>query len=482
MGQALNKDHFSPAEHTEYRKRIQQQLGELKTVLEQPGFSDGPASIGAELELYITDKQGLPAPLNEQLLELMQHPLLTEELNRFNLEINLSPVSAAGTPFQALQSELLPILSKLKQKAASVDSEIVAIGILPTLDSTHLQRDFMTDRARYRALTNELAALRGEPFLVDINGQDSLKMGCDEVTLEGANTSFQVHLKVPAEAFARYYNAAQLSTPLVLAVAGNSPTFLGQRLWQETRIALFKQSIDARHPGLTQWRQPARVTFGHGWLRDSAWELFAENVALYRPLLPYLSEENTPFAELCLHQGTVWSWNRPVFEPRHGGHLRIEYRTLPAGPSVVDMMANAALAIGLTIALADEIPQLLPKIPFPYAEFNFYRAAQKGLDANILWPQSPQHSLRESAVVDVIGKLLPAAARGLQVLNVDSSEIDRLMSVIEQRLSRKITGASWQLECLQSHLSSCDKQKALHRMLSDYKERCASGQPVSQWR
>ncbi|WP_088328509.1 hypothetical protein [Lacimicrobium sp. SS2-24] len=481
MGQALNKDHFTPAEHTEYRKRLQQQLDELKTVIEQPGFSDGPASIGAELELYITDKNGLPAPYNEELLTSMAHPLLTEELNRFNLEINLSPVTAQGKPFSAMEAELLPILKTLRQQAASMDAKIATIGILPTLNSTHLQRDYMTDRARYRALTNELSALKGEPFVVDINGQDSLKMSCDEVTLEGANTSFQVHLKVSAADFARYFNAAQLATSLVLAISGNSPTFLGQRLWQETRIALFKQSIDSRHPGLTRWRQPSRVSFGHGWVRQGAWELFAENVALHCPLMPYISEDNTPFAELCLHHGTVWSWNRPVFEHKKGGHLRIEYRYLPAGPSVIDMMANAALAIGLTVALAEHMPQLLPKVPFPYAEFNFYRAAQHGLDASILWPLDNQHGLRESRVTEIIGQLLPEAAKGLEHLEVSRSEIDSLLSVVEKRLSHGVTGASWQLNRLDSYLGKGDQQQALSRMLEDYMHFSTSGEPVANW-
>jgi hypothetical protein len=237
------------------------------------------------------------------------------------------------------------------------------VGILPTLNSSHLQRDFMTDLPRYRALTNELTALKVEPFLVHINGADSLKMCSDEVTLEGANTSFQIHLKVPADGFANLYNAAQLTNPLVLALAGNSPTFLGKKLWHETRIALFKQSIDNRIHALTKWRQPARVSFGHGWVRRSAWEIFAENVALYRPILPYVSPSKVPFAELNLHHGTIWSWNRAVFEPKHGGHLRIEYRSLPAGPTVVDMMANAALSIGWNQAISHQIPKMHFKFP-----------------------------------------------------------------------------------------------------------------------
>lgn len=481
MGQQLDKDTFTPTDHVEFRQRLDKQLEKLKATIGQPNFSSGAASFGAELELYIINKEHLPCPQSEMLLKKMSHPLLTEELNQFNLEINLSPVAAKGSPFKKMADELSPIYKQLKHHGAQTGSEIATIGILPTLNSSHLHRDYITNMPRYRALTNELSSLKGEPFLVDINGQDSLKMTCDEVTLEGANTSFQVHLKTPAERFAKLYNAAQICTPLVLAISGNSPTFLGQRLWSETRIALFKQSIDNRIHELTKWRQPARVSFGHGWIRKGAYELFAENVALYRPLMPYVFEDESPFAELCLHHGTVWSWNRAVFEPGRHKHLRIEYRYLPAGPTTIDMMANAAFAIGLTQALSHEIDDLIAKLPFHYAEYNFYRAAQTGLSTNILWPLEGQHSLRESAVTDVIASVLKKAADGLSELEVSSQEINQLLSVIEKRLTTRQTGSNWQLKRLAKYSTKYSKEKAIQYMLRDYLILSESGMEVSTW-
>lgn len=481
MGQFFDKDTFNAVDHETFRTRLQNQLFELKGVLERPGFSAGPASIGAELEMYLVDSQGMPVAKNAELINLMQHSQLTEELNQFNLEFNLSPVPAMGKPFNAMEQELRPLLNSLQNKASEIDTHIVPIGILPTLKSEHLQRHYMSDLPRYRALTNQLSVSKGEPFLVDINGQDSLKMRCDEVTLEGANTSFQVHLKVPADRFADMFNAAQLVTPLVLALSGNSPTFMGQRLWQETRIALFKQSIDNRVRSLTQWRQPARVSFGQGWVRRGAWELFAENVALYPPILPFLFPEDKQFAELNLHHGTVWSWNRAVFEPRHGGHLRIEFRAFPAGPTVTDMMANAALVIGLTQALSNDIDRYLVKMPFQYAEYNFYRAAQKGLDAEILWPKRHQHQPTETTAYEVIETLLPLAAEGLSELSVEAKEIDRVMNVLEARLANKQTGSLWQLNTLQKYEARLSREESLISMLNDYMTNMTRGHPVSTW-
>lgn len=481
MGQKLNKDSFTPQDHDVFRKKLYEQLDALGPIIHADGFSQGPASFGAELELYVIDQQHLPCAKSMPILNAMQHPLLTEELNQFNLEINLSPVMAKGMPFSNMQNELTSILKPLKNMASTLDCKMATIGILPTLNSSHLHHSYITDMPRYRALTKELSALKGEPFMVDINGQDSLKMHCDEVTLEGANTSFQVHLKVPANRFAQLYNAAQISTPLVLAIAANSPTFLGQRLWQETRIALFKQSIDNRVRGLTKWRQPARVSFGHGWVRNSAFELFKESVALYRPLIPYVFDDDNEFAELCLHHGTVWSWNRAVFEPGKHKHLRIEYRYLPAGPTTIDMMANAAFAIGLTQSLAHDIEDMIAKLPFEYAEYNFYRAAKGGLATNILWPMKHQHGLKEHAICDVISSLLTSAADGLAELNVHSDEISSLLGIIEKRLSTRQTGANWQIKRLTNYCTKYNKEQAIHYMLNDYLTHSEIGEPVAMW-
>lgn len=484
MGQHFDKDSFSPQEHDEFRVRLQQQVETLKPLLQQAEYSKQDASLGAELEIYLLNKDCAPSPSNVELLNALNHPLLTEELNKFNLEFNMSPVSAKGSPFTAMTKEVEPFMHQLRKAASEIGAQVATIGILPTLTNEHLKREYMTDLPRYRALTNELSALKGEPFLVDINGKDSLQMQCDEVTLEGANTSFQVHLKVPANRFADLYNAAQLTTPLVLALAGNSPTFLGHRLWHETRIALFKQSIDSRIQGLTKWRQPARVCFGHNWLREGAWEVFAENVALYRPITPYLSDNKDGFDELNLHHGTIWSWNRAVFEPPkvdQGGHLRIEFRSLPAGPTMIDMMANAALSIGLTQAMSHGINDMLPKLPFEHAHYNFYRSAQDGLNANILWPSKGQHMLREHAIVDVIDKVLPMAVNGLTEIGVSSGEANKLIQVIEHRLSTKQTGSVWQLKRLQKLQEKHDKPEALRQMMIDYMLNSDVGMPVSEW-
>jgi gamma-glutamyl:cysteine ligase YbdK (ATP-grasp superfamily) len=487
MGEAVYKDEFSPAEYREFSLRLENQLEVLRDVLSGESFNRWQPTIGAELEVYLADTQFLPAPVNEELLTRFNHQQLTEELNKYNLEFNLSPVAATGSPFGALERELVGFLDGLQSHAADIDAQVIPIGILPTLSEEHLSLDYMTDRSRYHALNKGLTRVRKGGFQIDISGQDHLSMFGEDVTVEGANTSFQVHLQLPADRFAAHYNAAQLTVPLVLALAANSPLIAGCRLWQESRIALFKQSIDLRERGHPDWRQPARVSFGQGWMRSSAWELFAGNVALYEPLIPFLSESRDShqpprLPELCLHHGTIWPWNRAVYSHLDGGHMRIEFRYLPAGPTVRDMLANAALCIGWSLGVAEaSVDQYAARLPFKLAEYNFYRAAQHGMDAKLVWPRRNKGGLEERPVKELIEEFLPRARQGLDMLKLDTEDVDRLWRIIEERFETGQTGAQWQLKTFARYRQENDRGESCRRMLADYVSNVQNGTPVAGW-
>ena len=399
MGLEIDKTDFTENDFRQFGKRLQDNLEALQIVLDRPGFGEGDLSFGAELELYIVDKDCRPLHINQEIIAKLGDPQLTLELNRYNLEYNFSPVLLKDNCFATTQAEALAAFDKINGAAANWGGQVVPVGILPTLEQSDTGYHAMTKLSRFEALTKELTEIRGGPFTIAIEGEEKLQLAMDDVTLEGANTSFQVHLRVPPAEFADFYNAMQLVTPLVLAMAANSPTLFGHRLWQETRIPLFKQSIDCR-PKDSLHPIPARVNFGNNWIRESAYELFAESALLYRPILPDCSDEDSvaiaksggmpSLHELRLHQGSIWLWNRPVYDPHGDGHLRIELRAFPAGPSVKDMLANAALAIGLAKLMQPTIRELLPAIPFTYAIANFYRAAQSGLSADMFWPSLKQ--------------------------------------------------------------------------------------------
>ncbi len=486
MGEAIYKDEFSPAEYREFSIRLENQLGILREVIKEPQFNRWEPTFGAELEVYLADTMFRPAAVNEQLLQLANHEQLTQELNKYNLEFNMSPVPAQGKPFTAMEEELRGCLDMLQTHANSIDSQVIPIGILPTLQDEHLSLDYMTDRPRYHALNNGLTKVRNGGFHIDIAGEDHLSLHGEGVTVEGANTSFQVHLQIPADRFATYYNSAQLTTPLALALAANSPLIAGCRLWQESRIALFKQSIDLRERTPQHWRQPARVSFGHGWLRSTAWELFAENVALYQPLIPVLAEEEGATSpprlpELCLHHGTIWPWNRAVYSHVGGGHLRIEFRFLPAGPTVLDMIANAALCIGWSLGIGDSMDHYAARLPFRFAEYNFYRAAQDGMEAQLIWPRKHRGGLEERPIRELIEEFLPRARQGLDQLELDSADVDRLWNIIEERFDTGQTGATWQLNTFEKYRKTMDVGDACRSMLADYVANMTESKPVARW-
>jgi gamma-glutamyl:cysteine ligase YbdK (ATP-grasp superfamily) len=496
MGQEIEQACFSEANYQEFREQLQNDLLALEVVLAWPGFGDGEPTIGIELELNLVDAAGQPLPRNVEILKDLRDPRVKPELDRFNLEINGSPLPLRGKPFTALGAETAEILAAVRRGAAAHGGRVVMVGILPTLRTEHLQPEALTDTARYRALSDGLRHLRRGPLRLRIDGEDPLELEWDDATFEGANTSLQVHLRVPASEFADMYNAAQLATAPVLACAGNSPLFLAHRLWSETRIALFRQAAEDRDglPG-SEWR-PARVSFGNGWVRRSAHELFAESVTLHAPLLPVPGRERDPVAvaraggvpQLCalrLHHGTVWRWNRAVYDPSGGGHLRIEMRALPAGPTLLDMQANAALALGLTLGLRPYIGPLLAGMTFAQARRNFYAAARYGLDAELFWPCAPGElstpSPRPRRAAELITELLPLARRGLLEAGVDACEIDALLEVIAARVLSQKTGARWQQHALTVLEREQARREALTAMLERYLRCADTGEPVHLW-
>jgi len=491
MGIEIDRTSFDAEDYRAFAARLEENLDCLQQLLSRPGFGDGPRSLGSELELYVVDPAGKPLYANEDILLDAQDPHLTLELNRYNLEFNLSPYCFSERAFASTEREILARLDRLRAVAGRHGGRIVPIGILPTLRQADFGPHCITPRQRYHALVEQLIRRRGDGFRIDINGDDPLKLELADITLEGANTSFQVHYRVRPADYADTFNAIQLATPLVLALGANSPTLFGHRLWHETRVPLFKQSIDTRHPDRYSWNEPARVNFGQGWARRGAIELFREVVRIYPSLLPVCSSSSPgeelargiapTLAELRLHQGTVWLWNRPVYDNLGGGHLRVEMRALPAGPTAVDMVANAALLVGLAEGLRPRINELLPALPFARAEYNFYRAAQHGLDAKLLWPGVSQSGYRELAVTDIISSLLPVAAEGLAAIGVTAAESGHYLGVIERRLQRRQTGAIWQLRMLARLQGKMTRFDALHKLLEIYMQHSEANLPVAEW-
>lgn len=492
MGKEISDANYSDRSIQRFQKRLQTDLDVLAQLLAKPRFGQGARTFGAELELYIVNSQGRPVGRNTEILEQVDDPLVTLELNRYNLEYNLEPTRIKGQPFSSMEAQIRDALAKLEGAAADYDAHIVPIGILPTLKRRDFGPSNMTDLQRYHCLTQRLSDLRGKLFSIKINGEEPVELRSRDLTLEGANTSLQLHYRVEPKHYARTFNAAQLATPIALGVACNSPFMIGRRLWHETRIPLFKHAIDGYTRDLRDAHLPSRVDLGNGWVREGIHELFAENVYLHPALLPICSKENPQSVfdagdipelfQLQLHQGTVWPWNRAIYDPADGGHLRIELRALPAGPTACDMMANAAFLLGLTEGFTEDIERYVSAMPYQTLVYNFYRAAQDGLGAKLFWPSKQGWGFDELTPGELTQRLMPLAEQGLSQAGVDSSDRDYYLAIIEERVAANTSGASWQLRQFQRLHKSNKRHIALSRMMQHYMENSRENRPVAQWK
>jgi gamma-glutamyl:cysteine ligase YbdK (ATP-grasp superfamily) len=489
MGREIERERFGGADFERFTERLGESLVALGELLERPGFGEGPATLGAELEMALVDSAGRPAGENAAVQEALdgEHDVALE-VGRFCIETATAPVALAGRPFTALSQSLSESVGRIAAAAAVHGARVAMIGTLPTLTMGDLGPGGLTASARYRALSAALEPMKPDRRVI-IDGPETLDVELPGIVAEAANAAFQIHLRVPPADFARTFNAAQLATAPALAAAANSPSFLGKVLWDETRVPLFHQAIDGHQGGEEIWR-PSRVAFGHGWVRRGVLELLQESVALHEVVLP-LTEGEDPLmvvraggvpqlAELRLHHGTTWRWNRAVYDPAGGGHLRIELRALPAGPSVVDMTVNAAFLIGATLGLADE-EWMIPAIPFVLARRNFYRAARDGLDAELLWPAPQAPSPRPMPAAEVAERLIPVARRGLAAAGVDADESGPLLDIMAERVAAEANGARWQRATLAAHEERMMRGTALAATLDAYIEAQFSGLPVHRW-
>ncbi|WP_437930088.1 hypothetical protein WMF37_12940 [Sorangium sp. So ce291] len=493
MGIEIQQDHFKTVDYGLFKARLQQNLTALEMVLSRPGFGLGDTTIGTELEMFLVDREARPVPLGPEIARAAASPMITPEMGAFDIELSTHAVPLAGRPFSALREEMRATAASIRQRAEARGARVVPVSILPTFRRQDFSPATITNLPRYRALAAGLCRLRKAPFHIHIDGAEPLELMSDDPAMEAANTAFQVHLRANPDAFARLFNAAMMMTAPVLAASGNSPIFLGHRLWHETRVAVFKQAGDDRPPDAdTDWKKPARIGFGTGWVREGAAELFMESVALHEPILPVCSDEDDlacaraggvpQLHELRLHHGTVWKWNRPVYDPAGGGHLRIELRALPSGPTLDDMLANGSFLLGGILALAPSVTELLPSFPFGLAARNFYHAAQYGLDAELVWPTGPGAAPKGIRARDLLLSLLPQVEEGLLTAGVDAAEARRFLEVFERRVARGVTGAVWQLRALEAmEARGAPREEALRMMLERYMAEVDSGKPVHAW-
>ncbi|MFI6394664.1 glutamate--cysteine ligase [Nonomuraea sp. NPDC050540] len=440
---------------------------------------------GLEIELNIVDEHGEAAMRNAQVLAAIAQPDWATELGQFNIEINIEPQGLDGEGALALENDVRSRLNHAESRARSEGGHLVLIGILPTLREQDIGEGTLSANPRFRLLNEQIFAARGEDLHLLIEGVERLDTHADSVAPEAACTSVQLHLQVSPEAFAAHWNAAQAIAGAQVAVAANSPYLFGKELHRETRISLFEQATDTRPAELKEQGVRPRVWFGERWI-TSVFDLFEENVRYFPALLPLVEHEDPRellergliphLPELTLHNGTIYRWNRPVYAVVGGTpHLRVENRVLPAGPTVLDVAANAAFYYGMMAVLPYAERPIWSQMSFAAAEDNLNTAARHGIDARLYWPGAGE----VPAVELILRRLLPMAHEGLERWGVDKAVAERLLGVIEGRCLTGRTGATWQVEKVEA--IGGDRHEALRRMTLEYIERMHTNEPVHTW-
>ena len=477
-----------PEKRREFMRRVLDDVRALERMLEENFFEQGRTRIGAEQEMFLVDASLRPAPRAMDVLQEVDDPHFTTELARFNLEANLDPIELGPHSLRQLETDLDHLLTKVREAAARLDTEVLLTGILPTLEKADLTAENMTPIPRYAALAQAVRALRGGDFSFHIKGRDELTLQHDSVMVEACNTSFQVHFQTAPERFAQLYNIAQAITAPVLAAATNSPLLFGRRLWNETRIAVFRQSVDTRRPVAHRRQAPPRVNFGERWLDDSVLEIFQEDIVRFRLLVSADLDED-PFAlldraeppslkALRLHNGTVYRWNRPCYGISEGqAHLRIENRVLPAGPTILDEVANTALWLGAIRALDLEVGDIRPEMRFGAAKENFLAAARLGLAARFHWLDGRTSSASKILLEEII----PRARHGLRDLGIDPDDADHYLDVVEERVRLCQTGSHWMLSSLAAANGKVTAPERLAGLTATILENQKEGQPIHTW-
>ncbi|WP_103500826.1 MULTISPECIES: glutamate--cysteine ligase [Streptomyces] len=494
MGANVDSGGFGLADRQRFRDRLHDCGEALGQLLTDKAFDRPRALIGLEVEVSLADGLGAPRMVNEEVLTGMATSDFQSELGKFTLELNMAPRALSGRVFDDLAEEMRIAFGYADRVGAEFGARPVLIGILPTITGDELGRSNLSAGDRYTRLNEQIMSARGELISLDITGAETLRRTFDSIAPESACTAVQFHLQVTPDRFAEVWNAAQVASAAQIAVGANAPFAFGRELWHESRAPLFLQATDSRPPELAAQGVRPRSWFGERWI-ESVEELFAENIRYFPSLLPICEEEDPlrtvaageipRLGEMVLHNGTVYRWNRPVYAVADGvPHLRVENRVLPTGPTVTDMVANAAFYYGLVRALAEQPEPVWGRLPFADADRNFQAACRHGIDATFVWPRRGRGaSCEETPAAElVLGELLPLAASGLDSWGVSATDRDHYLSVIEGRCRRRITGAGWQTRFYHRAVDGgAGREAALAELVRRYCELARTDEPVHLW-
>ena len=473
-------------EKASYIYQLIKDIEALDIMIKEGLIEKKPIRIGVEQEFCLVNNNFLPKNNSLDILKEIDDNHFTTEIGNYNLEINLSPLELKEDCFSELHHQLSSLLKKAKISAEKKDTKIILTGILPTISLKHIKEENMTPIQRYYVLNEAIKESRKQDFYIHIKGVDEVNLLQDSVMLEGCNTSFQMHLQINPDDFIESYNWAQAISGPILSTCTNSPLLFGKELWSETRIALFSQSVDTRANSFLLNQKQSRISFGNDWSKGSVADIYRDNISRFRSLvtseftkdsIEMLKNNETPkLMALCLHNGTIYRWNRPCYGIGKGKpHLRIENRYIPSGPTVADEIANMMFWVGVMIGRPKKYDNIDKKMEFKDIKSNFYIAARYGVAAQFYW----NNKLITSQKL-ILEELLPMAYRGLLNAGISPKDVEHYLTIIENRVKSQ-NGSEWIRKSYRNLLKSKKPLNALQTLTSNLYKKQEAGFPVSSW-
>jgi len=474
-------------------RNLLKDMDAMQYMLENNWFEDDITRIGAEQEMALVHKNSKRAASKamEALELLKEYPWAETEIAQFNLETTMTPLHLKTNCFSEMEKENLDKLNIIQKKLDKLDVDYVLTGILPTLKKYDLDLKNLTPKKRYAALIDSInGQLIGEDYQLKLFGIDELCVKHDSPLMEACNTSFQVHLQVAPQDFVHKYNISQALAAPIMAISANSPLVFGRRLWHESRIAMFQQSIDTRTTHDHMRVRSPRVNFGNDWIHESVLDIYKEDIARFRVLISADVKEDSikkiknkkvpSLRSLQVHNSTVYRWNRPCYGISDNGkpHLRIECRVIPAGPSVVDEIANACFWVGMMEGMADKTKDITKLLSFADVKDNFLKASRYGIDSSFNW----FNSKKISACDLVLKELIPLARKGLEKHKVHKRDINKYLGIIEQRAKKHMNGARWQLRSFTNLKEQVNVDEALTILTASIHKNQKDNIPVHKWK
>lgn len=486
MGQLMVKQLKGYQDNALYINYLIRDIEAFDTMLKEGLFEKAPIRIGAEQEFWITTNAFFPNDNSTEILEKIDDDHFTNELGKYNLEINSDPLELKDDCFLKLQNQFSHLLEKAQTVANQNDSKILLTGILPTLRLRHTSKQYMTEMPRYHVLNDSIMGSRRDNFNINIRGVNELNLNNNSIMLEACNTSFQTHLQINPDEFVDKYNWSQAIAGPVLASCTNSPLLFGRELWAETRIALFSQSIDTRANSFIHHEKESRVSFGNSWETGTVTDIFKGHISKFNSLLGLNEYEDSlaifkngqipKLRALQLHNGTVYKWNRVCYGVGGGKpHLRIECRYIPAGPTLIDEIANMVFWVGLMLGQPEAYLNIHNKMDFKDIHGNFIKACRYGMESQFIW-NSKIVSARD-LILDVC---IPLAKNGLLKAKINDNDINRYLGIIEKRVKSQ-TGSQWMVANYRTLQKTNTNFEALQDLTAFMHQNQLSGKTIDTW-